>query len=449
LAYASAAQLRDVFDDDWWANEEPGEDARFDAARFGVWLEVLLEAGDHVVVEKLSELSEDLVTLAFHSHVHVVHVDALMAEVSEADDELLEKAMSDALSEEIDEYHVFARRADGWDAVLTTLLAFDRDRHHDLVRLLERLARATASEVEDLGGLYEVLGASETLEIDAAAEREERRAKKGYVAPSDARAFLASARSFDPARRDPVAAAYFRELDREATQTPAIVGPRARGGEDAHAPRRLARRASEALSALVAEVETAPLERDEKLVTALERALERLPADLRIARSEELAYLANVVVEGVVVNGRRPRPYEAVRAALGMVNLGLELAVVEAGPSADDDALRVLALVSCDQLFRRALAHAVKVFAEAISRSSLSPSNPTRIAASAPFPHAIDARGEPTFVDSLAGLEARARSLVPSSAQSLVRAREPDVTTRSTSRYPGGAATAPRSRKRR
>lgn len=460
LAYASAAQLRDLFDEDLWTSENIGEDARFDAARFGVWLEVLLEAGDRAVVEKLAELPEELVTLAFHAHVHVVHVDALMAEVADADDDLLEKAMSDALSEEIDDYHLFARRTDAWDAVLTTLLAFDRDRHDELVRLLARLAHATASEVDDGGGLYEVLTAAETLEVDAAADREDRRARRGHVAPSGARAFLALARAGEASdERDAIATAYFRELDRDAlTRT---ADPRSSGAA-LGAPRGLARSSegSEALGALVAEVESTSLPAAEtaRLVTVLERALERLPSPVRFVRSEELAFTANVVAEGVAVQGRRLRPFEAVRAALGAVNLGLELVLAERGLSGEEAAARVLAEIGCDLLFRRAVAHSVRTLEDAARRSNLPKTDPARIAALAPFPYLVDGRGEPAFLDSLGRLASAVATLAP------VRARKasghaPDrpsrgatgeaVTRRKTSTYPGGSPTAPRSRRSR
>ena len=44
-------QLREVFDEDLWRSARPGQDEAFDAARFVVWLEVLLEAGEELVVE--------------------------------------------------------------------------------------------------------------------------------------------------------------------------------------------------------------------------------------------------------------------------------------------------------------------------------------------------------------------------------------------------------------
>jgi hypothetical protein len=70
---------------DLWRNERPGDEERFDDARFVVWLEALLDAGDELVASRLSELPEELVTLALHKRVLVVSLDALMRELDSAD----------------------------------------------------------------------------------------------------------------------------------------------------------------------------------------------------------------------------------------------------------------------------------------------------------------------------------------------------------------------------
>jgi hypothetical protein len=65
VALASLEQLREVFDEDLWGSPAPGRDAAFDAARFCTWLEVLLEAGDAFVTDRLAELSDDFLVFAF------------------------------------------------------------------------------------------------------------------------------------------------------------------------------------------------------------------------------------------------------------------------------------------------------------------------------------------------------------------------------------------------
>src|SRR5687767_2203844 len=62
VALASTEQLAQIFDEDLWHSARPGEDERFDAARFLLWLEVMFEAGERFVAERLSELPQDLLT---------------------------------------------------------------------------------------------------------------------------------------------------------------------------------------------------------------------------------------------------------------------------------------------------------------------------------------------------------------------------------------------------
>lgn len=67
VALATTEQLRRIFDNDLWRSERPGKDESFDAGRFALWLEVMLEAGEEFAAGKLAELPEDLVTLALQS----------------------------------------------------------------------------------------------------------------------------------------------------------------------------------------------------------------------------------------------------------------------------------------------------------------------------------------------------------------------------------------------
>ena len=402
LAFATVAQLRDLFDEDLWAPSAPGDDATFDSKRFRVWLEVMLEAGDAALATKLVSLPDDLVTLAFHTAVHVVPLEALR-EAVEDDDDRLEKTLANALSEEVDAYVVVARDTEGWDAVLAALLALDRDHSDYLVGLLERCAAATLSLAED-DGLSEVLSSAETLVADAAAERADRRAKKGHLAPSDARAFLALAREgHDVGARDAITKAYFRELDRAALST-------AHGTASERVSRALP--ASPALEALLAEPrDTSPAASlgpaSGHTPSLLERALAKLSPEVLEARADELAYLANVTAEGVVVLGRRLRPAEAVRAAMATVSLGLEVSLHEHGKKSSDElAAHRLETHTADALFRKGLAHLVVVATRAADRSKHAPELDLR-AATAPFPYRV-AEDEATvsFVDGLRSLEA-------------------------------------------
>ena len=126
VAFATTEQLAEIFDEALWAPSSiAGEDPTFDADRFLDWLAVMFEAGDAFVANKLAELPEDLVTLAFHRQVLVLDLESLMAELEEDEDDVsaAEKALASCLSEELDGFEIISRRHDGWDAVLAALLA--------------------------------------------------------------------------------------------------------------------------------------------------------------------------------------------------------------------------------------------------------------------------------------------------------------------------------------
>jgi hypothetical protein len=331
VALATTEQLAELFDEDLWNNRRPGEAERFDDARFALWLEALLEAGDALVAERLSALSEDLLLLAFSRRVLVLPLEHLRAELEPDDDaaDAAEKALSDCLSEEFDEFLVVARRPDGWDALLAALLALDRDHHDLLTRLFEQIAATSSSYIDAAGGLPAALGAEEMLESDALAERDDRRAAQGYVAPRDAAAFLKLARGpgETPAtEHDPLTRAYFRDLER----TRAAARP-ARTVRD---------RKPLALAALLrdAGVVGAPAppllasagaeSREPAFASAMRLLREREPR-LFAERSEQLAYLANVLIAGALFENRRVRPIEAVRVAIAICSRGLELCAGE------------------------------------------------------------------------------------------------------------------------
>lgn len=337
VALATTEQLAQIFDEDLWRSADAGEDERFDAERFLLWLEIMLEAGERFVAERLAELPQDLVTLAIHRHVLVIAFDDLRDELTAGDDEAdaAEKAFESSLSEELDGYQLIWRGGDGWDELLSALLALDRDHHGVLVDLLEHCAALSREQIDDNGGLYAVLSSEEMLEADLQAERETRRSAAGYVAPSAAAAFLRLAAletSETPyTEHDPVTRAYFREL------SPTTAAPeRARAG------------AGNLLGAGDAAPQAEPL-----LVLALRELAQSDPTTFS-ARSEELAYLANVLLGGHSIDGRRLRPYDAVQLAIATVSRGL--ALIEKKPPRDavPAAAARLRRYPCDGLFRLA-----------------------------------------------------------------------------------------------
>lgn len=358
VALATTAQLEGVFDEDLWRAETAGADPRFDPARFGLWLEVLLEAGEKVVVDRLCELPVDFVILAVSRLVLVVDMDELGRELSEDEEtlELTEKALDSTTAEEWEEFRLISREPRTWDAVLASLLALDRD-HHDLLRrILERVAAASSEYIADNGGLYDVLTSDEMLESDARAERDDRRAARGYVAPSDARAFLALARQGldEAAERDPVTRAYFRELE----QKPAPPRSAVRRAAKKDAPHADVARLTRLLEAALAAETGRPSPPERAIVLAghgslLHVALARLGEEaphLHAKRAEELAYLTNVVVGGdSTKDGRSFRPVEALERAIALANVGLDYVLDQSAPGQRSEHIRETASERADR----------------------------------------------------------------------------------------------------
>lgn len=371
VGLASTEQLKGIFDEDLWHSERPGQDESFDAGRFALWLEVMLEAGEAFAAQKLAELPEDLVTLALHAHVLVIDIEALAitmssraSEYPDDDDARLEKALESCLAEELGEFRIVSRRHESWDTLFGLLVALDRDHHDFLQRLLERLAALDAELVEDSGGLFRVLGAAESLAADAAAEREDRRAEQGYVAPSSAAAFLALARATKTeavavaADRDPITAAYFRQLGRTPTVKRATAGAAPEAG-----PSPLVELLREAEVLPVApgthrlEAASGPGERKHRdpaayaePLTGCLRQLAQDEPETHAARMSELAYLGNVLVAGCSLARRSMRPVEAASAALCACNLGLTSLAGQPG-KAKLSSRSLLARTPADRLF--------------------------------------------------------------------------------------------------
>jgi hypothetical protein len=354
VALATTSQLERVFDEDLWRSDAVGADPHFDPERFATWLEVLLEAGEPAVVRRLCELPFDFVVLAVQRSIFVFDKDRLGMQLAEDPEELeaIDKALDSHPCEEWEELMLVARDPRTWEAVLTALLALDRDHHSLLRRILDRCADACAEHIDDNGGLYNVLSSDELLEADEGRERDDRRASEGYVAPSDARSFLALARQAPPAtdERDAVTRAYFRELDRKASErqrqppapaTAELLGLLAAASGDASgtttkaappntmlpaAGRRAKAHAAKAHAAKApaepSSTALAPAAPESLLARALNE-LSEADAAIHAERLDELAYLANVLVAGEPNQGRQFRPIEALETAASVCDEAL------------------------------------------------------------------------------------------------------------------------------
>jgi len=325
VSLATPSQLAAVFDLDLWAAGRPGLDEQFDADRFGLWLEVLLEAGASVAAQTLSEIDVDLVIAALAQHVHVFDPAAVSSAESGC---------------EIGGYLVVATRTSSWDAVAAVLLALGEE-HHDYFHRVMSGCRRLSNAGFELDGLDDLLGDSEQVMFDLAVDREQRREKQGYVTPAQARAFLQMSRQLQ-LRRDttpahnPVASAYFRAIE-WTTETHAQPGvsrlPAAAG--TALGPQDTADAVAAFADVLLEAGMLGP--QPKALLDGPEGRpprLARIQAQLQFAgdtdqaayamRSQELAYLANTILAGCSIQARPFTAPEASDAAVAVCNLGLE-----------------------------------------------------------------------------------------------------------------------------
>jgi hypothetical protein len=347
VALATTEQLMRLFDADLWRAESAGEEERLDAARFGVWLEVLAEAGADVAARKLVEMDFDFVTAALSSQVLVldagaITIERLAAETSEERDlaeqalELMESVLEDALSLELGGFEVIARRGESWDAVAAILVSLHDSHHASFGRLLSRCRAFSAEFIEDNGGLYDVLTSGERVLADVAGDRDERRERDGYVSPPLAVSFLRAAREpFEngggPSHADPMTARYFRRLEERGWALEAegdgVDRPKPTSPVESTEARVLEllstlveRGALPRARAALADLTAGPGSQCPRIRAFLER--ERSAAAER-RHTEELGYLANILVAGCSFQSRRFRPVEAADAVLATCNLGL------------------------------------------------------------------------------------------------------------------------------
>jgi hypothetical protein len=356
VALASDEQLLDLFDASLWKSERAGDDERFDPARFSTWLEVLLETGEESAARRFVEMPEELLALALHSQLLVLDSDELFSDLARSGGRIaqeVESALESSLTLELDRYLLVSRRSDGWDALVSILTVLDRDQNPLLQGLLERCCAASTDYVDDEGGLLAVLSSAQTLEADAAADRDDRRARQGYVAPADARAFLALAREASAdellaeTRPDPLTRAYFRERDTSPALREAEAARPAAAPDDSGERLLAALREAEILPS--AQPLLAPPEQKlDPFRAGLARLADRDP-DAHAQRMDELAYLANVLIAGASREQRAYRPVEAVEAVIETCSAGL--AHLLGGPPGEESAADALARHRADRLF--------------------------------------------------------------------------------------------------
>ena len=213
VASATPTQLASVFDLDLWRSAQPGHDERFDAERFGEWLELLVDAGGTVAARTVAAMDEHLVVAGLSRYVRVFDP-AAIATTLDGEPPDIDVTSHRGPECEVGGYLVRGITADAWDAIVALLLALDAD-HHDRFHAVMRGCRRLSNSTPEVDGLDDLLMEPEQLLHDLAVDREHRRSRQGYSTPADARAFLLMARRRRrPSRGEPsvnpLVAAYFR-----------------------------------------------------------------------------------------------------------------------------------------------------------------------------------------------------------------------------------------------
>jgi hypothetical protein len=343
VALTTPEQLTRILDLDLWRSSRAGRDEQFDADRFSVWLEVLVESGAAIAAQKLSEIAVDLVTAGFAQHVLVFDRAAATPYMTTDGIELEPiRGLEDAVRCDIGGYLLVAKRsgaASPWDAIVTVLMALQAE-HHDYFDDVMSGCRTLSNPAPEIDGLDDLLGDGEQTMFDVAVDRERRQEKQGYVTPAQARAFLQMSRELRLGSNtsppdNAIARAYFRGIDEPGFDEPLSALAGSNPGQASEESREVSTGVAEVIEIL----------RDEGLLGQPPRALLTagegrsprlgriqshleflLDSDVAVysVRNQELAYLANTIVAACSVQARPFTPQEASDAAVAVCNLGLE-----------------------------------------------------------------------------------------------------------------------------
>ena len=197
LVLATPDQLTHVFDRDLWRAPRAASFEQLDADRFGLWVEVLVQADAIAAAILVAGMDVDLMATALAQHIRVFDHSAV-AWYPTLDGELASSTPFLDLDERVDVggYVVLPKREGPQDAIVALLTALDEGHHDYFSRLMSGCVRLSHSTSE-IDGLDDLMTVRDQAMFDSADAREQRLGAQGYVAPAQARAFLEMARRVD------------------------------------------------------------------------------------------------------------------------------------------------------------------------------------------------------------------------------------------------------------
>jgi hypothetical protein len=162
LALATPAQLAGVLDLDLWRADRPGRDEQFDAGRFGVWLEVLVESGAAAAADIVARMDAGLVTAALAQHARVFDP-AAVSPIFEG--EVI--TSGEPAGFDLGGYLVAPTRHESWDAIVAVLAALE-EAHPDYFHQVMNGCRRLSNSAPEIDGLDELLDARAQAAFDLA-----------------------------------------------------------------------------------------------------------------------------------------------------------------------------------------------------------------------------------------------------------------------------------------
>jgi len=338
IALTTTEQLRGLFEVALWDSLRPGDAEQLRPEKFVDWLEVMLEVSPRFAAERLIEFGETFVAVNLAPLIRIVDKEVAVEHQDEPPCHCLVCQLSerDVPFAAFDEYLVTPEHEDEWETVYAVLTELDGEDRDFLNRVLTRCSPKPTAR-----GFVDTVDA---LVEDETHERRERRERGGYITPPLAAAFLASARTASPdalagaTDYDDVTRRYFEQIaaaaaSAEAERKRAMAESSDDDDDDVPRASPLQMRALEDVL-VEAEIigDRQPLllkgpQTEQRVGLELKDRLDRLRftrPDAFAARLGELAYLANVLMVGCAIDGKRFEEADAAQVALACANLGLD-----------------------------------------------------------------------------------------------------------------------------